>query len=46
MEDASLVAGRHQIVMNDDARPLPAGLYFYRITAAEGELGGRFVLVR
>jgi hypothetical protein len=46
--DGELGAGRHQVSFSTAAagsERMAAGMYFYRIEAAEGVLGGRFAIV-
>jgi hypothetical protein len=47
LDEAMLPAGRHplRIDAHGGGRRLAAGMYFYRIHAAEGLLGGRFVFL-
>ena len=42
-----LPAGRHPLRFeaHHGGRRLAAGMYFYRLDAAEGRLGGRFVIL-
>ncbi len=46
MNDHELTAGPHSLALAHGTTRLPAGLYFYKITAAEGELTGKFVVVQ
>lgn len=47
LDTGSLAAGPHRLALGANSdRPLSPGLYFYRVEAAEGILGGRFVLIR
>ena len=48
IDRAWLPAGRHAVNLDprdDSGRRLSAGVYFYRIEAAEGVLNGRVILV-
>ena len=49
VDGASALAGPHTLVLDgrgDDGRPLPSGMYFYRIRTSGSQTVGRFVLVR
>jgi predicted nucleotidyltransferase len=46
MNEADLPAGLHRITFRTGEKTLGAGIYFYRVVAAEGELRGKIALVR
>jgi carbohydrate binding protein with CBM4/9 domain len=48
LEEGTLSAGTHSLRLEGRANgiPLPTGIYYYRIQAAEGALSGRFVWMR
>jgi hypothetical protein len=49
LEEPSLPGGRHAARFDGhDAagRPLPSGIYFYRVEAVEGSIRGRFIVLR
>ena len=49
LDTPSLSAGRHEVRFDgagEGGRPLPTGIYFYRIESAEGSVGGRIAVVK
>jgi flagellar hook assembly protein FlgD len=49
MDEPNAKPGRFTLKMDgrsDRGDRLPAGMYFYRVEASEGRLGGRFVIIQ
>jgi hypothetical protein len=49
LEEPSLPRGRHAARFDGrdaSGRPLPSGIYFYRVEAVEGFVRGRFIVLR
>jgi hypothetical protein len=49
VDDSDSPAGMHMLTINgmrDDGQRMRPGLYFYRIVADEGQITGRFVMLK